>query len=67
MPTWPGVTLNEKPGDQVRVHTERYELRRASVLFRFNLLVPASIVLQAVTLGSLSLLLVMWLWGSAQR
>jgi hypothetical protein len=63
IPRWPGITLNEKARDQVRIEVDRVELRRASVFFRLILALPGLIVAQAVSLGSYPLLLAMWIVG----
>jgi hypothetical protein len=63
IPRWPGITLNEKANDQVRIEVDHVELRQTAVFFRFILVFPALIVQEAVSLGSYPLLLVMWVWG----
>ncbi len=60
---WPGITFNAKPDDQVSIDIDHVRLRRWSVFFRFVLVVPATIVSNAVYLGSIPLLLVAWVWG----
>jgi hypothetical protein len=63
IPRWPGITLNEKVNDQVRIEVDHTELRRSAVFFRLILAIPALIVQEAVSLGSYPLLAVMWVWG----
>jgi hypothetical protein len=63
IPRWPGITLNEKANDQVRIEVDHTELRRTAVFFRAILAIPALIVQEAVSLGMYPLVLVMWVWG----
>jgi hypothetical protein len=63
IPRWPGITLNQKVNDQVRIEVNHTELRRTAVFFRLILAIPALIVQEAVSLGSYPLLVVMWVWG----
>jgi uncharacterized membrane protein len=63
VPRWPGITFSEKLNDQVSVDVDHVSLRRWSVFFRAVLLVPASLVGNALNFGAIPLLLVAWLWG----
>ncbi len=60
---WPGVAFHEKPRDQVSVEIDHVRLRRWAVFFRFVLGYPANLVSGLLSLGSLPLLVVMWVWG----
>jgi Domain of unknown function (DUF4389) len=60
---WPGITFNEKPGEQVSIDVDHVGLRRSSVFFRLVLALPAALVWNALYLGSIPLLIVAWLWG----
>lgn len=62
---WPGVAFHERPDDQVTVEIDHVRLRRWSVFFRFLLGYPANLVSGLLSLGSLPVLVVMWVWGVA--
>ena len=60
---WPGITFSAKPNDQVSIDVDHVRLRRTSVFFRFVLMVPASLVGNALNLGTFPLVFVAWVWG----
>jgi hypothetical protein len=60
---WPGITFIAGPDDLITIDVDHVKLRRSSVFFRFILVVPASLLGNALYLGLIPLLLVAWGWG----
>ncbi len=63
VPRWPGVSLDERPNDQVTLSIDHVDLNRGAVLFRFLLAIPAFFVSALVSYGVYLVVFVMWIWG----
>jgi hypothetical protein len=60
---WPGIVWSGAADDQVTIDVDHVGLRRWAVFFRFVLLIPASIVGEALGIGFYPLVVIMWFWG----
>ncbi len=58
---WPGFSLSPGPTPQVSLRITPFPLNRAAVLFRYFLMLPASVVLFAVDFASYLLSVAVWI------